>query len=243
MRRRRRRVQAPARPRVRRAPLPLLRREPRPGRGMCVDHFLPDDCVGGTDPWNLVLARRDCGREKARKLSPPECIGKLARRNAGKGAGAAGAAAAPSGPGGPPWAGAWAAVRGRQEARAPRRRVAFRRQPVDVLLGTLKGANGRPGPGSVGDTARRLARACPRRVTHWLRMHGAARALTARHCNGPALQRPGGASTRRRRPALRVTCPPGACRRPCQSPSAQLLRIAHSRHAEHGIVHVRPPPS
>lgn len=64
---------------------------------MCVDHFLPDDCVGGTDPWNLVLARRDCGREKARKLSPPECIGKLARRNAGKGAGAAGAAAAPPG--------------------------------------------------------------------------------------------------------------------------------------------------
>lgn len=68
---------------------------PGPDERMCVDHFLPGDYVGGTERWNLVLACRDCGREKARKLPPPECIDKLARRNAGKGAGAA--AVAPPG--------------------------------------------------------------------------------------------------------------------------------------------------
>ena len=67
---------------------------PGPDERMCVDHFLPDDYVGGTERWNLVLACRKCGREKARKLPPPGCIGKLARRNARKGA-RAGAAAPP----------------------------------------------------------------------------------------------------------------------------------------------------
>ena len=55
---------------------------PDPGERMHVDHFLPDDYVDGTEPWNLVLACQECGRKKARMLPPRECIGKLERRNA-----------------------------------------------------------------------------------------------------------------------------------------------------------------
>ena len=49
---------------------------------MHIDHFLPDDSVGGTREWNLVLACQECGGKKACLLPPPGCIDKLRRRNA-----------------------------------------------------------------------------------------------------------------------------------------------------------------
>ena len=73
----------------------------RPGldERMCIDHVLPADYVGGTEPWNLVLACQRCGRGKACMLPPPEYVDKLSRRNAGRrGAGGAPPDSAPSRP-------------------------------------------------------------------------------------------------------------------------------------------------
>ena len=56
--------------------------QPLPDERMHVDHFLPDDYVGGTREWNLVLACQECGPKKVRMLPPRGCIGKLERRNA-----------------------------------------------------------------------------------------------------------------------------------------------------------------
>ena len=57
-------------------------KRPRPDERMYVDHFLPDDYVGGTEDWNLVLACQECGPKKVRMLAPRKCIAKLELRNA-----------------------------------------------------------------------------------------------------------------------------------------------------------------
>ena len=56
----------------------------RPGRDerMCIDHFLPEDHVGGAKEWNLVLACQGCSREKECMLPPAGHVGRLASRNA-----------------------------------------------------------------------------------------------------------------------------------------------------------------